>query len=205
MAQDHHRGRVFVVDDDADVRDSLALLLEASGYQVQHYESAIALLGSEAPATPGCLVVDIRMPEMDGLQLQEELVKRASPLAVVVMTGHGDVPLAVRAMRAGAVDFLEKPLDETGLLESVARALQHAAQASHNAEATHEIEDRLAQLTQREKEVLDLIVAGRANKVIAYELSISPRTVEIHRSRVMEKMRARNLAELVRMVLSLRK
>jgi two-component system response regulator FixJ len=204
MVPDKNNATVFVVDDDPDVRDSLSLLLEASGYAVQSFDSALALLQSAAPNTPGCLIVDVRMPNMSGLELQQNLVTRNSPLAVVVMTGHGDIPLAVQAMKAGAVDFLEKPLDESALLDSVARALRSASQATHDAEATQMTEQRMALLTEREKQVLDLIVAGKANKVIAYELSISPRTVEIHRSRVMTKMNARNLAELVRMVLSLR-
>lgn len=205
MTQDKKNGTVFVVDDDADVRDSLALLLEASGYDVKSFDSAQTFLAGDGPHMPGCLIVDIRMPHMSGLELQEKLKAQNSPLSVVVMTGHAEIPLAVQAMKAGAVDFLEKPLGEAALLDGVQRALQHVSQANHDAEAAKKVEDRISQLTQREKEVLDLIVAGKANKVIAYELSISPRTVEIHRARVMDKTGARNLAELVRMVLSLRK
>jgi two-component system, LuxR family, response regulator FixJ len=205
MAQDRKSGAVYVVDDDPDVRDSLLMLLEASGYNVKSFDSAQAFLASEAPRLPGCLIVDVRMPGMGGLELQGHLKAQNSPISVVVMTGHAEIPLAVQAMKAGAVDFLEKPLDETSLLDGVQRALQHVSQANHDAAAVQKIEERIAQLTQREKEVLDLIVAGKANKVIAYELSISPRTVEIHRARVMDKTGARNLAELVRMVLSLRK
>ncbi|MGA7674605.1 MAG: response regulator FixJ [Rhizomicrobium sp.] len=200
MAQD---GKVFVVDDDPDVRDSLAMLLESSGYAAQCYESAAAFLASESPNARGCLIVDIQMPDMTGLELQNQLVARRSPLAVVVMTGHGDIPIAVQAMKAGAVDFLEKPFEDDVLLDSIRRALDRAFSVGNRTDAVKEAQTRLAQLTDRERQVLDLIVAGKANKVIAYELSISPRTVEIHRARVMEKMAANNLADLVRKSLSL--
>ncbi len=194
---------VFVVDDDAEIRESLVMLLETEGYMAKAYESGAAFLASAAPNSIGCLIVDVRMPDMDGLQLQQELLARRSPLAVIIMTGHGDIPIAVQAMKAGAVDFLEKPFEDDVLLDSVQRALDRVASAAGQANATQEAATRLAQLTDRERQVLDLIVAGKANKVIAYELSISPRTVEIHRSRVMEKMGAGNLADLVRTVLSI--
>jgi len=195
-------GTVFIVDDDPDIRESLAMLLDSSGYSAKAFESAVAFLASDAPNAMGCLIVDIRMPDMDGLQLQKELVARRSPLPVIVMTGHGDIAIAVQAMKAGAVDFLEKPFDDTVLLESVQRALDQATSAVSHTNAALDAQMRMAELTDRERQVLDLIVAGKANKVIAYELSISPRTVEIHRSRVMEKMGAANLADLVRKVLS---
>ena len=191
---------IFIVDDDEAVRGSLEALLESHGFQVETFDSAGAFLGSEAPSQGGCLIADIRLPGMDGLALQEELVRRGTRLQVIVVTGFGDVPLAVRAMRSGAIDFLEKPYDETVLLAAVRRALEAAKAASQAADAIREMETRLASLTERERQVLDLLAAGRPNKVIAYELDISPRTVEIHRARVMEKMGARNLAELVRMV-----
>ena len=193
---------VFIVDDDPDIRDSLSLLLHASGYVTKSYESATAFLASEAPESVGCLIVDVQMPEMDGIALQRELVARRSPLQVIVMTGHGDIPIAVGAMKAGAVDFLEKPFDEPVLLDSVRRALDRAGAAGDQAKEAHGAATHLAMLTERERQVLDLIVAGKANKVIAHELSISPRTVEIHRARVMEKMDAGNLADLVRKALS---
>ncbi|MGC9952747.1 MAG: response regulator FixJ [Rhizomicrobium sp.] len=196
-------GMVFVVDDEPGIRDSLAMLLESSGHAAKCYESAAAFLASEAPKARGCLIVDVQMPDMNGLQLQNELAARRSPLTVIIMTGHGDIPIAVQAMKAGALDFLEKPFDENVLLDSVRRALDRASSAGNQAEIVKDTQTRLAQLTDRERQVLDLIVAGKANKVIAYELSISPRTVEIHRSRVMEKMGAGNLADLVRKVLSL--
>ena len=200
MAQE---AAIFIVDDDPHVRDSLAMLLEAAGYAPRSFESAAAFLASEAPKARGCLVVDVQMPEMNGLELQNELAARRSPLTVIIMTGHGDIPIAVQAMKAGALDFLEKPFDDEVLLDSVRRALERASSAADHADAARDAQTRLALLTEREREVLDLIVAGKANKVIAYDLSISPRTVEIHRSRVMEKMGANNLADLVRKVLSI--
>jgi two-component system response regulator FixJ len=194
---------VFVVDDDPAMRDSLKLLLESSGFTTHTYESAVAFLASDAVGGFGCVVADIRMPEMDGLQLQEQLGSRRSVLPVILMTGHGDIPIAVRAMKAGAVDFLEKPFDDEALLGSVRRALEQA-KASGAAEADAKlVQERLSSLTERERQVLDLLVAGKPNKIVAYELSISPRTVEIHRARVMDKMEAKSLAELVRMKVSI--
>ena len=195
---------VFVVDDDADIRESLQTLLEASGFQVQTFDSASSFLTNWAFDGIACLIADIRMPDMDGLQLQEELVRRKAGLPVIIVTGHGDVPLAVRAMKAGAIDFLEKPFDDKLLLSSVGRALEAAKTAQNSAAEAQRAEARIAELTSREKQVLELLAAGRPNKVIAYELDISPRTVEIHRARVMEKMRAKSLAELVRVVVAAR-
>jgi two-component system response regulator FixJ len=194
---------VYVVDDDLDIRDSLSVLLEASGYTTRTFESATSFLASDAPDSVGCLIVDVQMPEMDGIALQKELVARRSPLQVVVMTGHADIPIAVGAMKAGAVDFLEKPFDEPVLLDSVRRALDRASSVGDHAKEARNAAARIALLTERERQVLELIVAGKANKVIAHELSISPRTVEIHRARVMEKMDAGNLADLVRKALSI--
>jgi len=194
---------IFIVDDDEAVRVSLQALLEAEGYAAETFASAKIFLASDAPSRRGCLIADIRMPDMDGLALQEELVRRKVALPVIVITGHGDVPLAVRAMKAGAVDFLEKPYDEAVLLAAIRRALAAAEEASARSASFQETEARLASLTEREREVLDLLAAGKPNKVIAYELDISPRTVEIHRARVMEKMQAKSLAELVRMVVAI--
>lgn len=194
--------RVFVVDDDPAMRDSLTLLLESSGYQAPAYDSAVAFLASGATAEHGCVVADVRMPEMDGLELQQKLKEQGSALPVILMTGHADVPLAVRAMKEGAIDFLEKPFEEAALVDCVKRALEQAQRAGQNDASIKVVRERLAQLTERERQVLDLLVAGRPNKIIAYELSISPRTVEIHRARVMDKMAVRSLAELVRMTLS---
>jgi two-component system response regulator FixJ len=193
---------VFIVDDDDAVRDSLQVLLESADLPVEVFASPTAFLNSPAPARAGCLLVDVRMPEMDGIAVQERLRAAKSPLPVIVMTGHADVPLAVRAMKAGAVDFIEKPFDDETIIETVRRALD-IARLSRQAEPgpSPEIAQRLATLTPREREVLEGLVAGRANKVIAFDLDISPRTVEIHRARVMEKMQARSLSQLVRMAL----
>ncbi|MDE1938921.1 MAG: response regulator transcription factor [Alphaproteobacteria bacterium] len=195
---------VFIIDDDAGIRDSLSLLVESVGYRPKPYASGVAFLESEKPEAVGCMLVDVQMPDLNGLQLQQELSNRHFHLPVIIMTGHGDVPIAVQAMKAGAVDFLEKPFNDDVLLDCISRALARLASTDDAANAAREAEKRLTQLTERERQVLDLIVAGKANKVIAYELSISPRTVEIHRSRVMEKMDAGNLADLVRMVLSIK-
>ena len=192
---------VFIVDDDPAVCDSLAVLLKASGFGVETFESATQFLASGGAARHGCLIADIRMPDMDGLALQEELARRGALLAVIIVTGHGDVPLAVRAMKAGAVDFLEKPFDEETLMFSVRRAAAEICSAGNRVAAIQDAQTRNAELTRREREVLDLVVAGRANKVIAHELSISPRTVELHRARVMDKMNARTVADLVRLSL----
>jgi two-component system response regulator FixJ len=192
---------VFVVDDDPDVRDSLASLLTATNFRVETFESARTFLSSGVLGGPGCLIADVRMPDMDGLELQEELAKRKSKLAVIIITGHGDVPLAVRAMKAGAVDFLEKPFEEERLLASIRRAFTHGYAMHSQAKAVEAVSERIAQLTGREREVLSLVVAGRANKEIARALNISPRTVEIHRAHVMEKMEADSLAELVRLTM----
>lgn len=193
--------KVFIVDDDDGVRDSLAVLLESAGYAVETFASAASFLDAAASRHPGCLIVDIRMPGMDGLTLQRELNALGSPLALIVMTGHGDVPLAVQAMKAGAVDFIEKPFDVDALLTSLRDALARAARARRPAVAGPDVAARLAQLTPRERDVLNGLVAGDPNKVIAFNLKISPRTVEIHRARVMEKTGASSLSQLVRMVL----
>ena len=192
---------VFVVDDDRAIRDSLTGLLEASGYRTRAYESARAFLASADVDSHGCVIADIRMPDMDGLELQAEMNARGSRLRVIVMTGHGDIPLAVRAMKAGAVDFLEKPYDTAVLLEAVRRALSKPRDERSPTEISPEARAQLDSLTPREREVLDMIVAGKLNKSIAYELSISQRTVEVHRARLMKKMGARNMAELMRMML----
>ena len=192
---------VFVVDDDHAIRESLSGLLEASGYRTSAYDSAGAFLASEQLGSHGCVIADIRMPDMDGLELQAEMNARGSRLAVIIMTGHGDVPLAVQAMKAGAVDFLEKPFERAMLLEAVKRALSNVSAASSSPQPSFEMRPQLDTLTQREREVLELVVAGKLNKSIAYELSISQRTVEVHRARVMKKLGVRNMAELMRLML----
>jgi two-component system response regulator FixJ len=191
---------VCIVDDDEAVRDSLAALLEAEGLQVATFSSARAFLEADIPSTATCLVTDVRMPDMDGLQLLGVLATRPSPPPVIVITGHGDVPMAVRAMKLGAADFIEKPFKPDALLGSVRNVLR--APPAHAAAQCAQVAERLDRLTAREREVLELLVVGRPNKVIALELGISPRTVEIHRARVMEKMEAESLSHLVRMALS---
>jgi two-component system response regulator FixJ len=197
-----HEATVFVVDDDEAVRESLSALLDASGFRVKAYQSAAAFLANDQLPQKACLITDIRMPDMDGLELQIELKRRGSHLPVIVITGHGDVPLAVKAMKAGAVEFLEKPYDDRTLLDSLRLALSQAGNQSGEEQTAPGVREKLSTLTPREREVFDLVVVGKLNKVIAYELSISPRTVEIHRSRLMHKMGARNLADLVRMGLA---
>jgi two-component system response regulator FixJ len=191
---------VFVVDDDQAVRDSLQQLLQAVGLRVQTYASARDFLLAYRPDTPGCLVLDIRMPGMGGLDLQAQLVEQGVQLPIIFLTGHGDVPAAVRALKAGAMDFLQKPVNSQSLLDLVQQAIRRDGEARAQSAEKSEVVRRLATLTPREREVLDRMVAGKANKVIAVELAISERTVEFHRGKIMKKMCARSLAELVNMV-----
>ncbi len=184
---------VFIVDDDEAVRDSLELLLESAGHAVKAFEAAADALESCRARLPACIVTDVRMPEMDGLEFQEKLAASGIQVPVIVMTGHADVPLAVRAMKAGAVDFIEKPFGDDVLLSAIESAMKRRA---HAVDSTLAI--RLESLTPREREVLELLVVGHPNKVIEHRLDISPRTVEIHRAHVMEKMKAKSLPELVR-------
>ena len=194
--------KIFVVDDDPVVRDSLRVLIESAGFEVDDFESAKSFLDSIDDDTIGCLVTDIRMPGMDGLALQEEISEQRMLIPVIVITGHGDVSLAVRAMKAGALDFVEKPFDDEVLLASIERGLDLAMKAQESALSVEVATERLALLTEREREVFDQLIIGHANKVIAHELKISPRTVEVHRGRVMEKLGARNLSDLIRAALS---
>ncbi len=193
--------QIFVVDDDADVRDSVRALLESASFKVVTYASPAQFLADPAPKD-GCLISDIRMPGMTGLELQEEIVRRQMALPVILITGHGDVAMAVRAMRAGAVNFLEKPFDDELLLANVRQALELGSKNRSRSAAGKAAKELLDQLTPREKSVLDKLVMGRANKVAAYELGISPRTVEIHRAHIMDKMNASSLSDLVRTVLA---
>jgi len=193
---------IYVVDDDEGVRDSLAALLEADGFRVAAYASAEAFLKRGPIDGHACLLADVRMPGMDGLELLGRLADQRSVMPVIMITGHGDVPMAVRAMKLGAVDFIEKPFDPEVILASVRDALR-AASARPSAGGNEEVRRRLQQLTPREHDVLEHLVVGRSNKEVALQLGISPRTVEIHRARLMEKMQAENLAQLVRMAISL--
>jgi two-component system, LuxR family, response regulator FixJ len=193
---------VHVVDDDAAVRQSLELLLKSMGLRVSAYSSGADFLSAWSEDPPGCMVLDIRMPGMSGLELQQKLNARHSILPIIFITGHGDVPMAVEAMQAGAVDFIQKPFRDQDLLDRIAQALEKDAATRRLLGERNAIRARLKSLTPREAEVLHLVVAGKANKVIAGDLDLSQRTVEIHRARVMEKMRAHSLAHLVRMVLA---
>lgn len=191
---------VHIVDDDPAVRDSLSFLLSASGMTPVTYESALALL-DRAGLEPGCIVTDVRMPGMTGLDLVLNLKERGLVHPVIVITGHGDVALAVEAMKAGVVDFLEKPFDDEVLLKAVQTALARDENAAARQSERAAVEARVQQLSQREREVFEAIVEGESNKSAALKLGISPRTVEIYRANVMEKMGAKTLSELVRMAL----
>lgn len=196
---------VFLVDDDAAVRDSLVLLLGVAGFKVQAFSTALDFLDAYVPGQAGCLVTDIRMPGMDGLELQAELMRRNIDLPVIFITGHGDVSKAVRALKAGAHDFIEKPFEEETLTDSIRQLFEEEAGrlAPKSRRETAGISTRRSLLTPRESQVMDLVVDGHSNKSIAQKLGISARTVEIHRARVMDKMKARNLSDLVRMALNL--
>jgi len=198
---------VHVVDDDESARESLAFLLEAADFEVVSHASALALLDALPLTGAGCVITDMRMPDMTGLELVRELNARGSRVPVIMITGHGDIPLAVEAMRAGVADFIEKPFGESRMIDALNRALEAgpppaAAQASDEAAV---VRQRLETLSERERQVLDGVVDGQPNKVIARELGISPRTVEIYRAKLMAKMHADNLAALVRMTLSARR
>lgn len=195
------RPMIFVVDDDAAVRDALKLLLRSVGQAVETFASAQEFLDAYGEDRPGCLVLDIRMAGMSGLELQQKLNERHSILPIIFITGHGDVPMAVEAMQAGAVDFIQKPFRDQDLIDRINQALEKDANNRSALGERNDIRRRLETLTPREREVLDLVVHGKANKVIAGDLKLSQRTVEIHRARVMEKMQASSLAHLVRMVL----
>ena len=192
---------VHVVDDDPAVRDSLAFLLDTAGLVSRTYDSAAALLAEAERLAPGCIVTDVRMPEMNGLEMVRRLADMGLRHPVIVMTGHADVPLAIEAVRAGVKDFIEKPFDDEALLASIRAALAEQAGSAEREGQEAEVRERLASLSTRERQVLDGLVAGHANKVIAYDLEISPRTVEVYRANVMTKMQARSLSELVRMAI----
>lgn len=193
---------IHVVDDDEAARDSLAFLLQSVGFTVKAHKSATAFL-IDLPALPaGCLITDLRMPELDGLQLLRELRRRHVEMPVLIITGHGDIPLAVEAMRAGAADFLEKPFDDQALLASVRTALASQQEQSRQTGQKSEIAARIEQLSARERQVLEGLIAGHPNKVIAYDLGISIRTIEIYRANVMSKMRATSLSDLIRMTMT---
>ncbi|HJW25057.1 MAG TPA: response regulator [Rhodocyclaceae bacterium] len=192
------KAQVFVVDDDPAVRDALTLLIEQEGLPVTAFDSAEAFLASCRGRCRGCLIVDVRMPGMDGVQLQEEIVRRGCALPVIFLTAYGDIPMTVRAIKAGAVDFLTKPVTGAALMQSVQAALEESDRLKAMAESNHEASSRLAALTLREREVMVLAVEGHTNKEIARRLGISHRTVEIHRGRIMQKTHTGSLIDLAR-------
>lgn len=194
------QGKVCIVEDDPVVRQSLAMLLESLGMQVASHASGREFLDDPRCGECDCLILDVRMPGLGGLEVQARMAERGLPVPIVFITGHGDVPMAVAAMKAGALDFIEKPFEDQVLIDSIRRAAEEIGRSAANDVAS--IERRLATLTEREREVLSGIVTGLPNKTIAYDLDISPRTVEVHRANVMTKMEARSLAELVRMAIA---
>ena len=190
---------VYVVDDDPSVRAGLSRLLQSMGLTVKTFASAREFLEQAVPEEPGCLIVDLRMPAMNGLELQEQLMTRNLNLPVIFLTGYGTVPASVRAMKRGAVDFLEKPVDDQVLLDAIYQALEKDRGNRHNQAEIKSIQDRLKSLTPREYEVFTLITAGQLNKQVAYELGTAEKTIKVHRARIMEKMHCESLAQLVRL------
>jgi FixJ family two-component response regulator len=190
---------VYIVDDDRAIRHAMELLMRSVEMKHAILDSADEFLANFSNEMAGCLVLDIRMPGMGGLELQQKLIELGSTLPIIFITGHGDVPMAVEAMQKGAVDFIQKPFRDQELLDRISEALAADRERRTEQQKVADVADRISQLTNREKEVLDLVVTGKPNKVIAYELGVSQRTVEIHRARVMEKMHAKSLADLVRM------
>jgi two-component system response regulator FixJ len=195
---------IHIVDDEEAVRNSLAFLLSISGYAVRVHESATSFLRQAKGLTSACLITDLRMPDMSGVDLLKRMRAENIMIPAIVITGHGDVPMAVEAMKAGALDFLEKPFEDEVIIGAVSRAIEALEARPDVSHDVAGIRERLAQLSEREKQVMQGVVAGQSNKTIAYNLEISPRTVEVHRANVMMKMNCKSLPELVRMVLSVR-
>jgi two-component system response regulator FixJ len=193
--------KVYVIDDDEAMRDSLNFLLDSGGFEVTLFETAQQFLETLPALAFGCVVSDVRMPGIDGIELLKRLKALHSALPIVVMTGHGDVLLAVEAMKLGAVDFLEKPFDDDRLIGMIESAIRQAEPAAKSDAVTHDIATRVATLSPRERQVMDGLVAGLSNKLIAREYDISPRTIEVYRANVMTKMQANSLSELVRLAM----
>lgn len=188
---------VYLVDDDFAIRDSLSLLLGSTGHEIKAYESAEAFLNNYEPERPGCMLLDVRMPEMGGLELQQELLKREIDIPIIFISGHAEIPDSAKAFRAGAIDFLEKPFNYPLLLERVEEAIAKDICGKEQLLKKQEAQSRLSQLTEREKQVLELIVSSHSNKESARILNISSRTIDAHRSHIMEKLQAENLADLI--------
>lgn len=195
---------VFIVDDDDAVRESLAFLMKSVGIKAEVFPSAQSFLDSYSAERAGCLVLDIRMPGMSGLELQDVLNKKGALLPIIFITGHGDVPMAVKAIKEGAADFVQKPFRDQELIDRIREVLDEDASTRADKLVRHEILRRIESLTEREREVMEQVVSGKANKVVAIDLNVSQRTVEIHRANVMDKMKARSLAQLVRFVMKAR-
>ncbi|MBI5263781.1 MAG: response regulator transcription factor FixJ [Bradyrhizobium sp.] len=195
------KGKVYVIDDDEAMRDSLNFLLDSSGFEVTLFENAQGFLDALPGLDFGCVVSDVRMPGIDGIELLKRLKAEGSRFPIVMMTGHGDVPLAVDAMKLGAVDFLEKPFEDDRLTAMLDQAIRYAEPAAKNEAIAHDIAARVASLSPRERQVMEGLIAGLSNKLIAREYDISPRTIEVYRANVMTKMQANSLSELVRLAM----
>ncbi len=193
---------VHIVDDDEAIRQSVGFLLRKAGYAVETYTAGTHFLKSVTRETRGCVLLDVRMPDLDGLEVQARIAQSGITLPVIMLTGHGDVTLAVRAIKAGAIEFLEKPFERSALLAAIETALAHAARSGREHLAASDALVRLAALTPRERDVLDGMVLGRPNKLIAYDLDIATRTVEVHRANLMEKLAARSLSDVLRIAFS---
>lgn len=196
-----HKGNVYVIDDDPAMRDSLDFLLGSAGFSVTLFDSALKFLETMPSLAFGCVVSDVRMPGMDGIDLLRQLKKEPKTLPIVIMTGHGDIPLAVEAIKLGAIDFLEKPFEDERLVIMISTALSQAVDQSKNESISADIASRIASLSPRERQVMDGLVAGLSNKLIARDYNISPRTIEVYRANVMTKMQASSISELVRLAM----
>src|SRR5664279_2290464 len=196
-----HRGKVYVIDDDEAMRDSLNFLLDSASFNVTLFESALKFLDALPGLNFGCVVSDVRMPGLDGMELLKRMKAGHSAFPVLIMTGHGDIPLAVEAMKLGAVDFLEKPFEDDRLIGMIDTAIRQAEPAARSEALTHDITARIATLSPRERQVMDGLISGLSNKLIARDYDISPRTIEVYRANVMTKMQANSLSELVRLAM----
>jgi two-component system, LuxR family, response regulator FixJ len=195
------RGRVYVIDDDEAMRDSLNFLLDSADFSVTLFETAMRFLDALSSLEFGCVVSDVRMPGIDGIELLKRMTAGQSSFPIVIMTGHGDVPLAVEAMKLGAVDFIEKPFEDDRLISMIEAAIRQAEPAARSEALTHDVAARVATLSPRERQVMDGLIAGLSNKLIARDYDISPRTIEVYRANVMTKMQANSLSELVRLAM----